>query len=99
MGNDGLSDNVQDLRSVLNSQREPMVELMLRIVQDHKYDKYLDFASTSPRKIDNGRLPPGAPRGSLEALHNTYHASCGGEGHMARVPVAAFDPIFWQHHW
>lgn len=22
-----------------------------------------------------------------------------GLGHMADVPVAAFDPIFWLHHW
>ena len=22
-----------------------------------------------------------------------------GAGHMSDVPVAAFDPIFWLHHW
>jgi hypothetical protein len=22
-----------------------------------------------------------------------------GLGHMCDVPVAAFDPIFWLHHW
>lgn len=22
-----------------------------------------------------------------------------GAGHMSSVPVAAFDPIFWLHHW
>ena len=22
-----------------------------------------------------------------------------GLGHMSDVPVAAFDPIFWLHHW
>jgi hypothetical protein len=22
-----------------------------------------------------------------------------GLGHMSDVPVAAFDPIFWFHHW
>ena len=49
--------------------------------------------------------------GSLEALHGTYHGLVGGDsvpkansgqgtpgGHMSRVPVAAFDPIFWMHH-
>lgn len=22
-----------------------------------------------------------------------------GVGHMSDVPVAAFDPLFWMHHW
>ena len=22
-----------------------------------------------------------------------------GLGHMSDVPVAAFDPVFWLHHW
>ena len=108
-GANDFSDNLQDLRTVLNSQREPMVELMLRIIEDPGYNKYLDFASTAPRRTtpvrnDQGRivdwkLPEGSPEGSLEDLHNTYHSVCGGQGHMARVPVAAFDPIFWFHHW
>ncbi|KAK7963576.1 tyrosinase precursor (monophenol monooxygenase) [Apiospora saccharicola] len=51
--------------------------------------------------------------GSLEGLHNLYHRLIGGDcpklkdgytyvdrggGHMSKVPVAAFDPIFWSHH-
>ncbi|KAH7227272.1 hypothetical protein B0J15DRAFT_577507 [Fusarium solani] len=42
---------------------------------------------------------------SLEAIHNTVHGVTGGTdfdtgvGHMSAVPVAAFDPIFWLHHW
>lgn len=40
---------------------------------------------------------------SLEAVHNAIHDMTGGFsstfGHMANVPVAAFDPIFWLHHW
>ena len=44
---------------------------------------------------------------SLEGIHNNLHAYSGGfakdprvpfYGHMANVPVAAFDPIFWVHH-
>ena len=35
---------------------------------------------------------------SLEGIHNNIHESVGGLGHMAVVPVAAFDPIFWLHH-
>jgi len=43
---------------------------------------------------------------SVESLHNTIHDWIGGaskgmetNGHMAHIPVAAFDPIFWIHHW
>ena len=43
---------------------------------------------------------------SIEALHGLIHGLCGGAtingtgyGHMAQVAVAAFDPIFWLHHW
>ena len=35
----------------------------------------------------------------VEDLHNTVHVWTGGpEGHMGRIPFAAFDPIFWAHH-
>lgn len=44
--------------------------------------------------------------GNLEALHNQYHGLLGGGtdqddalGWMSRVPTAAFDPVFWIHHW
>jgi tyrosinase len=53
--------------------------------------------------------------GSAENLHDFIHSVCGGnaettqlkeegrtvvlQGHMSKVPVAAFDPIFWLHHW
>ena len=41
---------------------------------------------------------------SLEGVHNVIHDMTGGfsdnaNGHMAAVPVAAFDPIFWLRHW
>ena len=41
--------------------------------------------------------------GSLEDCHNAIHVYAGGpnngfNGHMSRVPNAAFDPIFWLHH-
>jgi tyrosinase len=35
----------------------------------------------------------------LEQLHNNVHVWVGGDkGHMADIPFAAFDPIFWAHH-
>ena len=48
---------------------------------------------------------------SSENLHDNVHGWCGGPvtkpdlkfasqmGHMSHVPLAAFDPIFWVHHW
>lgn len=73
-----------------------------------KYTKYLDFAAERPRwrrdrnnnimRDKKGNSIVDGPRGSLEDIHNTYHDVCGGDGHMSRVPVAAFDPIFWLHH-
>ncbi|PVH87416.1 putative tyrosinase [Cadophora sp. DSE1049] len=35
---------------------------------------------------------------SLEDIHGQLHVFSGGSGQMGRVPVAAFDPIFWMHH-
>jgi len=35
----------------------------------------------------------------LEQLHNNVHVWVGGaNGHMADIPFAGFDPIFWAHH-
>ncbi|KAI1470529.1 common central domain of tyrosinase-domain-containing protein [Daldinia caldariorum] len=69
-----------------------------------------DFATE--RALDYG--PKGKKEkkyvfGSGENIHDLMHINCGGNaqpdsqniclgGHMAHVPVAAFDPIFWIHH-
>jgi tyrosinase len=103
-----LDDGFEPLNRVLNSGREPRVELALDLLQKTSYNKYLNLASTQARRTVPGvdrdgrrvwKLPTGDPSGSLEDLHNFYHGATGGQGHMARVPVAAFDPIFWLHHW
>ena len=36
---------------------------------------------------------------SLESIHDAIHNAVGSNGHMAYVPWAAFDPVFWLHHW
>jgi tyrosinase len=40
---------------------------------------------------------------SLEYIHNNIHNWTGGFdsyiGHMTEPAVAAFDPIFYMHHW
>ena len=47
--------------------------------------------------------PAPAPEEYLncEGIHNNIHGEIGGEtfGHMGVPAVAAFDPIFWLHHW
>lgn len=41
-----------------------------------------------------------ASYGSIEGLHGNYHTIIGGSnGHMSHPSIAAFDPIFWFHHW
>jgi len=32
----------------------------------------------------------------LENIHDDVHGWVGGS--MSRVPIAAFDPVFWAHH-
>jgi tyrosinase len=35
----------------------------------------------------------------IEELHDRVHMWTGGpDGHMGKIPFAAFDPIFWAHH-
>ncbi len=45
---------------------------------------------------------------SLEDIHDNIHVLVGGpgpsnqsapQGNMSVVPYAAFDPVFWLHHW
>ncbi|KAF5719509.1 tyrosinase precursor [Fusarium globosum] len=63
-----------------------------------------------PRLDDDGRpsKTSGQGFGSIEDIHNALHTLVGGQGrdalrrprtgHMSRVPISAFDPIFWLHH-
>lgn len=48
--------------------------------------------STEALAANNGNFNPS----SLEALHDNIHVLTGG--HMAIVPQAAWDPVFWLHH-
>ncbi|PKX95965.1 tyrosinase [Aspergillus novofumigatus IBT 16806] len=73
---------------------------VFRILSDNYFKSYGTFASTRyknelPIKIATDFF-------SLEEIHNHIHLWTGGssglQGHMANVPVAAFDPVFWLHH-
>ena len=60
--------------------------------------------------FSNDKWIPAAPGAyaSLEDIHDNIHVILGGpgpsdqaapQGHMSIVPYAAFDPVFWLHHW
>ena len=89
----GKSDH-RRLNTVLAQRRESEVEALLNLffLPDYK-----DYAIFSNKAVDeNGDA---TVFGSVESFHDDYHGNCGGVGHMSRVPVAAFDPVFWLHHW
>jgi tyrosinase len=60
--------------------------------------------------FSNDEWIPGQPGAyaSLEDIHDNIHGLIGGPapnnqssppGHMSIIPYAAFDPVFWLHHW
>jgi tyrosinase len=60
--------------------------------------------------FSNDKWIPAAPGTypSLEDIHDNLHVLCGGPspsqrrapaGNMSEIPYAAFDPVFWLHHW
>lgn len=111
---DPTKSNWVSLNDTINSQRMSMQTNMMGLVETPPYNSYKDFSATAPRmkrvfdKNGDPVMDPNTgrqkftlegPSGSLEGLHNNYHVHIGGNGHMSRVPVAAFDPAFWFHHW
>jgi tyrosinase len=78
-------------------------------------DKFEDFASKrfpdGVDKVEQVEKRADYAYDSAEHLHDVMHLFCGGFptprdkkgnaliGHMSHVPMAAFDPIFWLHHW
>ncbi|KAF8465021.1 common central domain of tyrosinase-domain-containing protein [Kalaharituber pfeilii] len=68
-------------------------EWVWRIFHTKTYDKF----ATTLVNVDGQPVYQNIM--SLEGVHNSIHDRTGGpNGHMAWVPVAAFDPIFWLHH-
>ncbi|OJD40032.1 tyrosinase [Diplodia corticola] len=93
-GPTGGDDDFADLDAALNKDREPEVQTLLDLIELAPYADFGNFATAVP----SGKGGAGAPNGSLESFHGAYHVLIGGAGHMSRVPIAAFDPIFWFHH-
>ncbi|KAL2014836.1 hypothetical protein VTN00DRAFT_2361 [Thermoascus crustaceus] len=70
-------------------------EIVYRLLTYPELD-YPDFATTArpPERLQPDK------ENSLEFIHNLIHnwTGCKYNGHMADVPVAGFDPIFWLHY-
>lgn len=106
-GNDDTS--VSAMNNNLNKIREDEMRASLSMIEAGAYSNFLAISTTGV--IIKGADPDTNKilqdnTGSLEGLHNNYHVYVGGfsgndsnTGHMSCVPVAAFDPVFWIHHW
>jgi tyrosinase len=91
---DSLVDNA--INSQIGSIRSQL-RYMLNSIQ-----KFGPFSNDKWIPADPGAYP------SLEDIHDNIHVLCGGPspsqikapaGNMSIVPYAAFDPVFWLHHW
>ena len=93
-----------DLKPPLDA-AEPVKDAVFRLIGNGYFKEYPSFATT----YDYHDGKKSTAYLSLEGVHNNLHDGTGGvlnkkaagysEGHMAEVPYAAFDPIFWLHHW
>lgn len=70
-------------------------EAVYRLFAKSSFASYTAFGTTRYVQSDKPAYL------NLEDIHNNVHDWTGGPfgGFMASVPVAAFDPIFWLHHW
>ena len=93
-GAGNYATSVKQLNEKLNQIREQDDEYcnnMILFPGKGGYDKFLNVVTT--------KLEVNGMAGSLEGLHNGYHNYIGNGGQMSDPPVAAFDPVFWIHHW
>lgn len=81
----------------LNMMRESLITLYNTFLVDEKYQFYSDIATNAFGGGPKG--PNNRGKGSMESLHGTYHSLIGGTGQMGDPKFAAFDPVFWFHHW
>lgn len=100
---DNFDEMNEDINTTLKRLKDSTLRLALIFMEEGPYANYQVFgyeglAMTNPKFKDFAKEFDDA-LGSLEALHGNYHVMIGGAGHMGHVPVAAFDPIFWFHHW
>jgi len=110
-----LTSNTHDLKSLsnsINSGRQSRTVLMLKLLNSPPYRSLSTVASdrleegdvTFAPNVDEKTQSNAQGSGSLEgSVHGTYHLLIGGmnavRGHMTDPTIAAFDPVFWFHHW
>lgn len=87
---DAASQNDQ-AEAALEQQARNLRELVFYLISS--YARYGAFSNNQWNKGQPGIY------GSIEGVHDTIHDVSGRGGHMSAVPYAAFDPLFWLHHW
>ena len=106
--NTATPENINGMNNVLNELRMDSNRLVLTMLEDPIYFEYDTFASAGvpvgrlpPKTDQSARAKVIRASGNLEALHGLYHGAIGGigqpllpGGHMTRISVAAFDPVF-----
>lgn len=92
--------NLKGLSDALNSGREGRNTLALALIHSQPYANLSTVASDKLEKGDMTIFSSQDGSGSLEgSIHGNYHNLIGGPGHMSTPSLAAFDPVFWFHHW
>lgn len=80
----------------------------MKILNSPLYDQLFTVATDGLRHGDMTSVPGLVQpswwnekgNGNLEGtIHGNYHNLIGGTGYMSNPEVAAFDPVFWFHHW
>jgi len=95
----GIAASLRDLKADSGGNvNTPLREHVYRILE---IDDWESFASAKAQE----NAPPDN-WASIEGIHNVLHNWVGGatdqkdtNGHMSHVAIAAFDPLFWLHHW
>ena len=87
---EGNSDN-DKVRARLDSGLPSIQQRLYALFSN--YQNYTMFSNADwSHSVGNGSYD------SVEAIHDTIHASAGLQGHMAWTWYSAFDPIFFLHH-
>ncbi|KAK4164114.1 common central domain of tyrosinase-domain-containing protein [Cladorrhinum sp. PSN259] len=106
VNNDCIADALE-AHEWYNKQAEgvPLAEMVYRLFEPEYIKSFAQFATTRmPTKDPKHWGQTYNPTGylNLEFIHNNVHLWTGGIdkaiGHMRKVPVAGFDPIFFMHH-
>lgn len=90
-----LQGSVQNSKYFANTLPEAVYRLFRSV--DKNENPVMSYDTFSTGSFHFGQQVKDYP--SLEAIHNNIHNFVGGSGFMGDPATAAFDPIFWLHHW